>query len=423
VRAPAAPPSDAPRRSLVVLAILPQLIPSTLIGVVKPLLALHRQRRIVFDVALEAWVSRRALARADVVVFARNTESLYGASLEAALALGKPVIYELDDDLFAIPPATPGSQYHADPVRRRQLERYLRTASLVRVYSESLRARVGAINPRVDRVDGLIDWDLVPTPPPPRAPATLRIVYATSRTADLLAAMFVPDLRRVLGAFPGRVEAWFWGYHPPELAGRPDTHFVEFVQDYDIFFRRFASAGFDIGMAPLPDDEFHRGKSDNKFREYAASGIAGIYSDVQVYRDCVTHGRTGLLVPSVPGAWFSAMTRLIEDDALRAQIQREAWASARGRYGVAQSADVWLAHLEAALRVPRPPVAVPGAATGAPFSVRARSVTLLRRSIHVLRGRAPGAFPLVARVRWHLRSVRALLRLRREIARSRGTEA
>jgi hypothetical protein len=219
------------------------------------------------------------------------------------------------------------------------------------------------------------------------------------------------------------VEAWFWGYHPPELAGRPDTHFVEFVQDYDIFFRRFASAGFDIGMAPLPDDEFHRAKSDNKFREYAASGIAGIYSDVQVYRDCVTHGRTGLLVPSVPGAWLSAMTRLIEDDALRALIQREARASARGRYGVAQSAEVWLAHLEAALRAPRPPVAVPGAATGAPLSVRARSVTLVRRSIHVLRGRAPGAFPLVARVRWHLRSVGALIRLRREIARSRRTEA
>jgi hypothetical protein len=422
VTGPAGAPSDSARRHLVVLAILPQLIPSTLIGVVKPLLALHRQGRIVFDVALEAWVSRRSLARADVVVFARNTESLYGASLEAALAMGKPIIYELDDDLFAIPPATPGARYHADPARRRQLERYVRTASLVRVYSESLRTRLAAFNPRVERVDGLIDWDLVPAPPPPRASAPLRIVYATSRTADLLAAMFVPDLRRVLGAFPGRVEAWFLGYHPPELAGRPDTHFVEFVQDYDTFFRRFASAGFDIGVAPLPDDEFHRAKSDNKFREYAASGIAGIYSDVQVYRDCVTHGRTGLLVPPVPGAWGGAMTRLIEDDALRAQIQREARASARGRYGVAQSAGVWLAHLEASLRAPRPP-APPGAATGAPFSVRARGVKLVRRAIHVLQGRAPGAFPLAARIRWHLGSVRALIRLRRELARSRGTEA
>ena len=100
--------SDAGRRPPFILAILPQLIPSTLIGVVKPLLALHRERRISFDVALESWVSRRRLARADVVVFCRNTEPRYGAPLDAALAMGKPIIYELDDDFFAIPSGAPG---------------------------------------------------------------------------------------------------------------------------------------------------------------------------------------------------------------------------------------------------------------------------------------------------------------------------
>ena len=156
-----ASPSDVARRPPLVLAVLPQLIPSTLIGVVKPLLALHREGRIVFDVALESWVRRRALARADVVVFCRNTEPRYRAPLDAARALGKPTIYELDDDFFAMPPATPGSLYHRDPARLGQLERYLRGASLVRVYSESLRTRAAALNAHVCRVDGLIDWDPV----------------------------------------------------------------------------------------------------------------------------------------------------------------------------------------------------------------------------------------------------------------------
>ena len=171
-------------------------------------------------------------------------------------------------------------QYHRDPARLGQLERYLRHASLVRVYSEALRARVAALNPRVDRVEGLVDWDLVPAARARPRPAALRIVYATSRIADVLPAMFMTDLRRVLDRFHGRVEAWIWGYRPTELAERPD------------FFRQFAQAGFDIGLAPLADHEFYRAKSDNKFREYAASRIAGIYSDVEVYRDCVVPGST-----------------------------------------------------------------------------------------------------------------------------------
>lgn len=419
----AASDSDTPRRALVILAILPQLIPSTVIGVVKPLLALHRERRIVFDVALEAWVSRRRLARADVVVFCRNTEPRYGAPLDMALALGKPIIYELDDNFFAMPSATPGSQYHSDPARLGQLERYVRNASLVRVYSDILRSRVATLNPEVHRVDGLIDWDLVPTAPRARSAAKLRVVYATSRIADLLAGMFMTELRRVLDTFPGRVEAWFWGYRPTEFSGHPDAHFLEFVQDYDVFFRRFASAGFDIGIAPLPDDEFHGAKSDNKFREYAASRIAGVYSDVQVYRDCVAHARTGLLVPAVPGAWLDAITRLIVDDALRTRIQDEAWAYAQARYGIAQSKAAWLAHIEVALAARRR-VTTPAGAGTAPLDVRARTVRIIRRGIEVLRGgAAPGAFALGTRIRWHLRSARALAQLRRELARSRAQDA
>ena len=413
--------SSAGSRPPVVLAILPQLIPSTLIGVVKPLLALHREQRIVLDVVLESWVSGRRLARADVIVFCRNTEPRYGAVLEAALALGKPIIYELDDDFFAMPSGAPGTQYHRDEARLAQLERYLRTASLVRVYSEALRIRVAALNPRVHRVTALVDWDLVPLSPPVRNPAVLRIVYATSRIVDPLAAMFMPDLRRILETFQGRVEAWFWGFRPADLARRPNVHLVEFIQDYDAFFRRFASAGFDIGVAPLPDDEFYRAKSDNKFREYAASRIAGIYSDVPVYRECVADGRTGLLVPAVPAGWFNAMARLIQDETLRTEIQDQAWACARARYSVGQSKDVWLEHLDAVI-AKHTPVGTLAGTVAASLPGRSRTLGVVRRAAEALQRRQrPGAFALGASIRWHLRSTRALVQLRRELARTKST--
>jgi glycosyltransferase involved in cell wall biosynthesis len=408
-----------------VLAILPQLIPSTLIGVVKPLLALHRERRIVFDVALESWspVGPRRLAAADLVVFCRNTEPAHGAALDASIRMGKPIIYELDDDFFAIPPEASGSDYHRDPARLAQLERYLSEASLVRVYSEALRARVAAVNPRVHRVDGLVDWDLVPPTPVPRAPGLLKIVYATSRRVDHLAALFMADLCRVLDTYRGRVEAWFCGYRPTELAGRPDVHVVDFIEDYDAFFRWFAGAGFEIGLAPLPDGEFYRAKTNNKFREYAASGIAGIYSDVVVYRECVDHGRTGLLVPDVPHGWLTAMSRLIEDDGLRRGIRSQAAAYARARYGVSQAADTWLTHIEAAW-AGRKETTWSAAGHGVPTVARYRTTAssvgrVVRRAARALGRRStPDIPPLGARISWHLRSMRRVMRLRRELRRT-----
>ena len=70
---------------------------------------------------------------------------------------------------------------------------------------------------------------------------------------------------------------------------------------------------------------FYRSKTNNKFREYGASGIAGIYSHNDVYSQCVEHEVSGLLVANDADSWHDAIERLIEDEALRTRIQRQAW--------------------------------------------------------------------------------------------------
>lgn len=199
------------------------------------------------------------------------------------------------------------------------------------------------LNPAVVRVDGPVYWDLVPSRPiPPKPGGKIRIVYATSRLKDELEKIFLDAMERFLAAFADRVEFFIWGCRSAGFTGNPSVRFLGFMSDYDRFYRKFARSGFDIGLAPLHDDEFHQSKSDLKFRDYAACRIAGIYSNVPIYAECVQDGITGLLVENRSGAWLDALTRLMQDEGLRSSIQNEAQQYARTHYSQDLFCRVWL---------------------------------------------------------------------------------
>ena len=324
-----------------VLVVLPAFIPSTQIYVVKPILALHRSGRIKAEIALEYGVSYDSVVKADVVVFCRNTEPAYNWILDTALDEKRPVVYELDDNFFEIPPTTAVGRYHRAPERLAQLERYLRGASLVRVYSQALGQRVVGLNPHVVPLEGPVDLSLIPPETTRHDQDKVRIVYATSRVEDELANLFLEDVSQILRRYEGRVEMFFWGYHPADFRGHPAVRFFPFIRNYNDYFYRFARCGFDIGLAPLLGDVFCQSKSNVKFREYSACGIAGIYSKVGSYRECIEHERTGLFVDNRGGGWFEALTRLIENVDLRQSIRSNAAAFARSHYDLNLFQDEW----------------------------------------------------------------------------------
>jgi hypothetical protein len=180
----------------------------------------------------------------------------------------------------------------------------------------------------------------------------VKLIYATSRLDDSLGRIFLPALRRLMDEEGPRIEAHFWGPRPPTELPAARHHAV--VHDYDRYLRRFSAAGFDIGLAPLADDVFHRSKTNTKFREYGACGIAGIYSDVEIYSDCVRHGETGLLVGNDTEAWYRAMRRLVDDANLRKRIQRDARAEIEEHYSQEKFEAVLLRQIEQLAGPPRP---------------------------------------------------------------------
>jgi glycosyltransferase involved in cell wall biosynthesis len=328
-----------------VLAILPGFIPSTFMNVVKPFLSLEESGLVDFRVNLEAYLRLEELKWPELVVFCRNTEPIFAPILESVIQRNIPYVYDLDDNLFEIPLDTDLGKYHRAPQRLEQLSRYIRHARLVRVYSRPLAERACELNPATMQVEAAIDWQTIHTQPHP-ADRLLQIVYATSRVEDTLAKIFLPAVEAILERFAGQVEMNFWGYLPEQLAGRPGVRHLRPVQNYNEFMQRFSAMGFDIGLAPLLDDEFHRSKTNNKFREYGACQIAGVYSDVDTYSRYITDGETGLLVENTAEAWVDALTRLITDSELRQKIVRQALDYARQNFGQEAYLRVWLSQVE-----------------------------------------------------------------------------
>ena len=153
-------PEPPPR----VTAILPRLCPSTWINIVKPLVVLHEAGRIRARVTLEGMASPRDVHEADLVVFCRNVRPDRAELLRTAVAAGVPVLYDLDDNFFELSPDSASGRVFAQPPQLAMLTEYLSTASLVRVYSRPLLARVGLLNSHVEMVASAVDLRQVRRP-------------------------------------------------------------------------------------------------------------------------------------------------------------------------------------------------------------------------------------------------------------------
>jgi glycosyltransferase involved in cell wall biosynthesis len=78
-------------------------------------------------------------------------------------------------------------------------------------------------------------------------------------------------------------------------------------------------ASADIGIMPLQDEPFQRGKCALKIIQYMAAGLPVVASPIGANNDVVQDGETGFL-PASEEEWGKALSALIEDHALRRRM-------------------------------------------------------------------------------------------------------
>lgn len=310
-----------------------------------------------------------------VVVKQSDAEVPTGLLLFFALYHGKKVVFDFDDNVFEVRPDQAAYQFYAPDKQKRAIVTsalslchaiFVSTEPLKAYFQERLKAIYNA-EPKIYVLPNCTDtkdW-------PDEVAQTRRNVigYAGSITHNSDLKLILPSLGKVLSKHPD------WRF---EVLGGVKTEDVkELFKDlpsetldqilikggtvsWDGYPELLASQGWNVGLAPLIDDEFNRGKSHIKWMEYSMCGIPTLASKVYPYSEpidgtpVIEDGETGMLFTS-PEEFEHKLCALMENDILRDETARKAKASVIENWDYSKHINKWRRSIEDVCNSPTPP--------------------------------------------------------------------
>lgn len=209
--------------------------------------------------------------------------------------LHRPLLFDVDDAIWLL---SPGNERASRAIARR--------SACVVAGNDFIADWFSSEAPQVERVWTAVDTARFRPGPPPDAfvigwtgsASTLRYLEALAGPlATVLAAAADARLRVVADA-------------PPVLPGVPADR-VEFVR-WHPDAEADAVAGFSVGIMPLPDSDWGRGKCAFKMLQYLACGVPGVASPVGMGGQLLDMADVGLPASS-DVEWVDALLALYGD--------------------------------------------------------------------------------------------------------------
>lgn len=250
--------------------------------------------------------------RGDAILIHRTACLAGPAWLERILTLWRrPVLFDFDDAIYLR--HTSGANRVFDWLKLPGKTAALcRLSSLVVAGSEYLAAYARRHNPRVVVVPTSIDTDLYTPGKPEDRSGRVTIGWTGSATSLTYLEEFAPVLRKLLRHRD--VEIRVQSNRRPELLGVPLVW-----QPWSPATEIHEIRRYDIGIKPMPDTPWSRGKCPMKELQYMALGVPAVCSAAGASREVVRSGENGFLAASQE-QWLEHLTRLIDDPALRRRI-------------------------------------------------------------------------------------------------------
>ena len=206
--------------------------------------------------------------------------------------------------------------------------------------SNHLAAYARQYNNNVSVVPTVVDLDQYTyLPRKPKAGTAINIGWWGSRSTSPYLSVVNGAFKKLVAMHGDRVQFTIWG-DGEYRSDVPNTRIVPFSLAAELE----ELGKVDIGVMPMPDTRWTRGKCAFKAIQYMARGIPAVVSPVGMSAELVEDGVNGLWAGNEQ-EWVSALDRLIRDQALRERF------SIAGRRTVEQnySLQVWGPRLAALL--------------------------------------------------------------------------
>jgi glycosyltransferase involved in cell wall biosynthesis len=257
----------------------------------------------------------------DKVLLTREVLPLVPARLEQAL-LGRPFIYDLDDAnylLYRLKGPTPRI-----PFARNKIDELIRRAEAVTAGSATLATYTYALNPQTKVLPSVVDTNRYYVERQSRKDHVVIGWIGSPSTSKYLSALVAPLARlgrrtnirlRIIGGRAPSIPGVITEEHPWS-----ESHEISQLQS------------FDVGVMPLHDDEWSRGKCAFKLIQCMACGVPVVASPVGANNDVVTP-ECGFLADGESG-WFDSLKALVEDEGLRTSMGRCGRARVEGSYSL-----------------------------------------------------------------------------------------
>ncbi len=272
-------------------------------------------------------------------------EALLGPTsyFERWWAKRKPLVYDFDDSIW-LKDVSDANRLFAWLKRPEKTAEIIRVASVVTVCNAYLEAYVRQFHDRVLRIPTVIDTEKYPLLPPKERDEVV-IGWSGSYTTEKHLRTIEPILLALQKKYGSRVRFRFIGvpgYWPEGLRGeslpwRPETEVADLSE-------------IDIGLMPLPDTPWTRGKCGLKALQYMALGRPAVVSPVSINREIVQEGYNGYLADT-PDAWIEKLSDLIENPEKRHWMGLNARKTVEEHYSVLANRDKYLQAFEWALKV------------------------------------------------------------------------
>jgi glycosyltransferase involved in cell wall biosynthesis len=224
-----------------------------------------------------------------------------------ALPRGIPFVVDYDDAIF--------HQYdqHKSPTVRAvlggKLKPLLRRADLVICGNAYLQDYADQYCCRTEIIPTVVDTNVYGPASVRRADRPITVGWIGSPSAWMVVKSLVPLLMEAAQRHNLAIRVVGAG---PQADAPPPFEFLPWSETDEIALIQ----GMDIGIMPLPDEPWARGKCGYKLIQYMACGLPVIASPVGINSDIVDHGENGFLAPTSQ-EWAAAIAILAGDSGLR----------------------------------------------------------------------------------------------------------